>query len=377
MQTKAFSTLTLPALGLGCMRLPTDEKGEIRTEETERMIDYALANGVNYFDTGYDYHGGNSEKALGSILSRYARESYFLADKFPGYNPRKWKKVEEVFEEQLTRCQTPYFDFYLFHNVSELNIDAYLDPKYGIFDYLYRQKEEGRIRYLGFSVHGDTRTTQRFLQAYGDKMDFAQIQLNYIDYEFQRAKEKLELLTEYRIPVWVMEPLRGGKLANPMPLLAEKLSNRFQDRRPHELAFRFLQSIPEVALVLSGMSNFAQVQDNIRIFEQNMPLSEQEVKDLLLIASQITAIGTCPCTGCGYCLQECPQQLDIPKLISYYNEHTFSGGGFIVPSAVVKLDKDKRPSACVGCRSCERICPQKIQISDVLAKLSRTLNLTK
>ena len=187
---KNFKDLKLSRLGLGTMRLPLNENGLIDEEETYKMIDYALKNGINYFDTAYKYHDGESEKVVGKILKQYPREDYYLATKFPGYDIALMSKVEEVFEEQLKKCQVDYFDFYLFHNVYEKNIDLYLDEKYGILAYLLKQKENGRIKHLGFSVHGSYDVTKRFLEAYGQHMEFCQIQLNYLDYEFQDAKSK-------------------------------------------------------------------------------------------------------------------------------------------------------------------------------------------
>ncbi len=374
---KEFHGLHLPALGLGCMRLPTTEAGEIDSTQVSEMVAYAMESGVNYFDTGYDYHSGMSEVVMGQILSGYNRSDFYLADKFPGYNPRNWRRVQQIFEEQLTRCGVDYFDFYLFHNVNEVNIDAYLDPKLGIFDYLAEQKRQGKIKHLGFSVHGSTETTKRFLDAYGAYMDFAQIQLNYIDYKFQHADEKIALLAERGIPVWVMEPLRGGKLLTPHAPFDARLQEAFPHLRLHELAFRYIQSLPEVCLTLSGMSNLTQLKDNIAIWCEHSPLSDAEANTLLSIAADITSIGTIPCTACRYCTEKCPKGLDIPKLIGYYNEHTFSGGGFIVPSAVSAMSRDKRPTACIGCRQCETLCPQNIKIADVLASLSDKLNLPR
>ena len=210
-----FQDLKLSALGLGAMRLPVIDGDDAKVDEetAERMVDYAMANGVNYYDTAWGYHAGNSELVLGKALKKYPRENYYLADKFPGYDLANMDKVEEIFEEQLKRCGVEYFDFYLFHNVCEMNIDAYLDPKFGIYDYLIKQKQNGRIRHLGFSAHGDLDVMKRFLDAYGKDMEFCQIQLNYVDWTFQNAKAKVELIGEYNIPVWVMEPLRGGRLA--------------------------------------------------------------------------------------------------------------------------------------------------------------------
>ena len=200
-----YQGLSLSALGMGAMRLPVKdgEDSIIDQKAAEEMITYAMEHGVNYYDTAWGYHGGNSERIIGQALRRYPRESYYLADKFPGYDLSNMDKAEEIFESQLKKCDVDYFDFYLFHNVCEMNIDAYLDEKYGIYAYLMKQKEQGRIRHLGFSTHGGIQTLERFLKAYGKDMEFCQIQLNYLDWTFQNAKEKIELLRRYQIPVWV------------------------------------------------------------------------------------------------------------------------------------------------------------------------------
>ncbi|HIT28287.1 MAG TPA: aldo/keto reductase, partial [Candidatus Faecousia gallistercoris] len=239
---REFQDLKLSALGMGCMRLPVQGGDDSRVDEeaTAAMVDYAMAHGVNYYDTAWGYHGGHSETALGKALAKHPRDGFYLADKFPGYDLSNMGKVREIFEAQLKKCGVSYFDFYLFHNVCEMNIDAYLDPQYGILDYLLEQKKQGRIRHLGFSCHGNLPVLKRFLEAYGSHMEFCQLQLNYIDWTFQEGKTKVELLEEYHIPVWVMEPLRGGRLAR----LTEQEAAPLQAMRPEESvpawAFRFL-----------------------------------------------------------------------------------------------------------------------------------------
>ena len=284
-------------------------------------------------------------------------------------------KVEEIFEEQLKKCQVEYFDFYLFHNVCEMNIDAYLDEKYGIYEYLIEQKKNGRIRHLGFSAHGSYDVIKRFLDAYGKDMEFCQLQLNYLDWSFQDAKAKVELLKEHDIPVWVMEPLRGGKLAS----LSEENTKKLREMRPDEetpaWAFRFLQSLPEVKVVLSGMSNMEQLQANIRTYEEDKPLSGEEMKNLLDIADSMLKKKTLPCTACHYCVSHCPQELDIPELLNLYNEHCFTEGGFIAPMALASYEEDKKPSACIGCRSCEAVCPQQIKISEAMSDFAEKMGM--
>lgn len=374
MITKKFQELELSALGMGTMRLPVLDGNDAKIDEerTAEMVAYAMEQGINYYDTAWGYHDGNSELVMGKVLEKYPRDSFYLATKFPGYDLTNMNKVEKIFEEQLKKCRVDYFDFYLIHNVCEMNIDAYLDKKYRIDEYLVKQKEEGRIRHLGFSAHGNYDVMKRFLEAYGDHMEFCQIQLNYIDWTFQDAKAKVELIKEYGIPIWVMEPVRGGKLAK-LPDNAEKL---LKELRPDEnipaWAFRFLQSIPEVTVILSGMSDFEQLKENIKTFETEKTLSEKEMDALLKVAGGMLD-DTLPCTSCHYCVSHCPKGLDIPRLIDLYNEHSFTGGGFLAPMALMAIPKKKHPTACIGCRSCEAVCPQQIKISEAMSDFAGKL----
>ena len=366
---KEFQELKLSMLGMGTMRLPVidGDDSNIDSAAAEKMIDYAMENGVNYYDTAWGYHNGNSETVVGKALSKYPRDKFYLATKFPGYDLANMGKVEEIFEEQLKKCQVEYFDFYLVHNVCELNIDAYLDPKYGTYDYLVKQKENGRIRHLGFSAHGSYDVMKRFLEVYGEKMEFCQIQLNWLDWSFQDAKAKVELLREHNLPIWVMEPLRGGKLASLSKEDSEKLTKLRPDEDIPAWAFRFLQSIDDVAVILSGMSDMEQLQDNIRTFETEKKLNQEEMDTLFDIADAMVKKSVLPCTACRYCTSHCPNGLDIPTLIELYNEHKFTGGGYIAPMTLQTIPQDKQPSACIGCRSCEAVCPQQIKISESMA----------
>ena len=372
-----FQDLKLSALGMGAMRLPVVEGDDARIDvpAAQAMVDYAMEHGVNYYDTAWGYHNGQSELVMGEALKKYPRDSFYLATKFPGYDLSNMDKVQEIFEKQLEKCQVEYFDFYLFHNVCEMNIDAYLAPKYGIYDYLMSQKKAGRIRHLGFSAHGSYDVMKRFLEAYGKDMEFCQIQLNYLDWSFQDAKAKMELLAEYHLPVWVMEPLRGGRLAK----LTEEEEAKLRALRPDETvpawAFRFLQSLPQVTVTLSGMSNMEQMQQNIQTFEEDKPLNQTEMDALLSMADEMVKKIVLPCTACHYCVSHCPQGLDIPELLSLYNEHCFTQGGFIAPMALSAVPQEKLPSACIGCRSCEAVCPQQIKISEAMADFAQKLGM--
>ena len=371
-----FQGLKLSALGFGAMRLPVMDGNDSRIDEAAalRMVDTAMQKGINYYDTAWGYHGENSETVMGRALARYPRDSFHLATKFPGYDPSNWSRVREIFPRQMEKLGVDYFDFYLFHNVCEMNIDAYLDDeKYGIYSYLTEQKRQGRIRHLGFSCHGELDVLKRFLDAYGRDMEFCQLQLNYLDWTFQHGREKVELLRERGIPVWVMEPLRGGKLAKLRPEHEAALRALRPDEEIPAWAFRFLQSIPSVTVILSGMSDEEQLEKNLRTFEEDRPLNENEMKTLTDISAQMLSQGTVPCTACHYCVSHCPQALDIPYLLSLYNEHAYTGGGFIAPMALSALPDEKRPQACLQCRSCEKVCPQQIRISEVLADFSAKL----
>ncbi len=361
----------LSLLGFGTMRLPVKEDGSIDEEQVREMTRYAMEHGVNYFDTAYPYHNGESERVIGRILSEYPRESYYLATKYPGhqilsdgYNPAT------IFEEQLEKCGVTYFDYYLLHNVYEKSMETYLDPRWDIIEYFKEQKRLGRIKHLGFSTHFRTAGLREFLDKCGDDMEFCQIQLNYLDWTLQDAKGKYELLTKRGIPVWVMEPVRGGKLAN----LDDASNAKLQELRPDESvaawSFRFLQGLPNVKMVLSGMSNMEQMKDNVKTFEESMQLSEKETCMVLDIAEGMK--DSVPCTACRYCCDGCPMGLDIPMLLGAYNEVR------CLPTinAVMHIEfmeDNQKPSACIGCGKCSAICPQNIDIPAALKDLNEKI----
>ena len=373
---RKFKDLNISELAMGTMRYPVidGKNDQIDKEAAKEMFAYAMANGVNYYDTAWGYHGGTSEPITGELLKEYPRESFYLATKFPGYDVSNFGKVEEIFEAQLERCQVEYFDFYLIHNVDEHNIDKYLDDDtYHTVSYLLKQKELGRIRHLGFSFHSTYDTTKRYLERYGKDMEFAQIQLNWIDWTYQKAKEHVELLREYNLPIMVMEPLRGGKLAS----LSQEDTARLAKIRPEETipgwAFRFLQAMPDVVTILSGMSNLEQLKQNVEIFETEAPLTEEENVALLDLASDILDRTLIPCTACRYCTPYCPMGLDIPTILTACNEHSMTGGGWVVDAIIGSLEEGKKPAACIGCKACEGVCPQKLSIADAIADLSKKL----
>ena len=362
-----YQGLKLSRLGFGAMRLPVLEDHSIDAAQTEAMVDLAMQAGVNYYDTAWPYHGGKSELVLGQALKKYPRESFYLATKFPGHQIMPSYDVKATFDRQLEKCGVEYFDFYLLHNVYEKSIATYEDERWGILPYLLEQKKNGRIRHLGFSTHAGLPALEGFLERHAAELDFCQIELNYLDWTLQQAKEKVELLNRYHMPIWVMEPVRGGKLAT----LPESAHAQLQTMRPGvsdaSWAFRFLQDIPGVTVILSGMSNLAQTQDNLHTFEAPAPLSEHERETLLEIAELFK--NTVPCTACRYCCDGCPQQIDIPNMIRVLNEVRIAPSTNAI-MAVEALPEEQQPKSCLACGACAAVCPQKIDIPACMEELA-------
>lgn len=372
-----FKDLKLSGLGLGCMRLPCIDGDDSRPDPAavQEMVDYAMANGINYYDTAWGYHDGNSETVIGEALKKYDRSSFYLTTKFPGYDLSNFGKHEEIFNKQLEKCQTDYFDFYLYHNVCELNIDKYLEDE-ELTNFLLKMKEEGKIRHLGFSCHGSLEVMHRFIMKHFRHLEFCQIQLNYLDFEFQNAKDKVEELNNIGIPIWVMEPLRGGKLAKSCLGGEKLLAKSNPDWTPANWAFSFVETVPGVTMILSGMSNFEQLKQNIAFFDEKKTLGDEDIATLLTAAHFDTTgknAGTVPCTACKYCMSKCPMGLEIPRILELYNEHSYSEGGFIAPMAMANWEADKLPSACIGCGACAAVCPQQIDIPGTMSKFAEML----
>ena len=363
----------LSLLGFGMMRLPVRADGEIDEEKVFEMTDIAVSGGVNYFDTAYPYHGGMSEIVTGRALRRYPRESWNLASKFPGHQIADSYDPAGVFEEQLRKCGVGYFDYYLLHNVYENSLSVYTDPKWGIIEYFIRQKEKGRIRHLGFSSHGNIDCLQSFLDLCGEEMEFCQIQLNYLDWTLQNAAAKYRLLRERNVPVWVMEPLRGGRLCRLTGEQEGILRSAGRTENAAGWAFRFLQGLPGIGMILSGMSSAEQVRENVSVFGSADPLTSAQTELLLCLADSMK--NSLPCTACGYCREGCPAGLDIPMLISAYNELRFGPEAGQTPAMQIEaLPEDKLPSACIGCGACSAVCPQKIDIPGAMKDLGAVLS---
>lgn len=398
MLTNDFLGDNVARLGFGAMRLPVIDSDASNIDQVtlDAMVDTAIKAGVNYFDTAYPYHGGMSEIALGRSLARYPRDSYFFATKYPGHQISDTYDPAAIFEKQLIKCGAEYFDFYLLHNIYEASIEVYLDEQWGIADYFVEQKKNGRIRHLGFSCHGRPETLKRFLD-YGARkyaeleqrdpetaalfagnniMEFCQIQLNYLDWTLQDAAAKTALLESMNIPIVVMEPLRGGKLAHLNDAQMQQLNASASDgANPSacsavEWSFRWLLGIPSVKTILSGMSDLAQVEENCRIFQESAPLSEAEEGVLMDMAGSLK--GGVPCTACRYCVDSCPQEIDIPLMMNAYNDFQFDTS-FTVSMQMDAVPEGQRAQDCIQCESCVQMCPQGIDIPTVLEELAATL----
>ena len=365
-----FKGTKLSMLGFGTMRLPVLENGQIDAALTQKMVDYAMAHGVNYYDTAWPYMQNRSETVVGQCLKKHPRDSFYLATKFPGHMVAETYDPADIFEQQLQKCQVEYFDFYLLHNVYENSVHVYDDPRWGIVDYFVEQKKQGRIKHLGFSSHADLPCLTDFLNRYGDEMEFCQLQFNYLDWTLQQAKEKCELLNRYNIPIWVMEPIRGGKLAN----LPESMTAELRAMRPEasaaSWALRWVQQIPGVTMILSGMSDLAQMEDNLATFDHPQPLSSEETACLLRFAEQMK--NAVPCTACRYCCDGCPQRINIPQMLRVLNEIRIAPSTNAI-MAVEALPGSQQPSACLGCGACAAICPQKIDIPGCMQELTERI----
>ncbi len=367
---RKFKDIDVSALGFGLMRLPclNDDRKQLDMKKVREMVYYAMEHGINYYDTAYTYHGGESERIAGKLLNEYPRERFYLATKFPGFERERFLRAPEIFQEQLDKCQVDYFDFYLMHSVSDNNIALYMDDELGLMDYLLKEKKAGRIRHLGFSTHSSIGNLRLFLEKYQDAFEFCQIQINWIDWSYQNAKEKMDILRGYDLPVWVMEPLRGGYLAS----LDEEEEATLRAMRPNEgipaWSFRYLQQFSEIGVILSGMSTMEQLKDNIETFSQFKPVSEKENEALLTLAKNKLAELVVPCTTCRYCVSECPQELDIPEILETCNMYAFIKQITNIPRRLQPLGDAGDPRRCIACGSCESACPQNILIAETMSK---------
>lgn len=361
-----FKDTEVSRLGLGTMRLPVKTKIKreanplIDYEKGQELVDLAYNNGVKYFDTAYMYHVGKSEKFIGTALKKYPRDSYFLADKLPIWMCKKPSDMEKIFNNQLERCDVEYFDFYLLHSLDKNNFDKC--EKYGAYDFISKKKEEGKIKNIGFSFHGTIEDLKEIVSAH--KWDFAQIQMNYLDWKNQNAKEQYQILTDAGIPVIIMEPVRGGKLAD-LPEKARKVFDNYDSSKSTaSWAIKFVASFDNVLTILSGMNSNEQMLDNLGTLTDFVPMNDVEFKLCENVASILNKNDVIPCTGCDYC-SDCPKGVKISSLFATYN--AVKNSELTNEQAYEEYKKiDINQNACIQCGKCKGHCPQSIDIPKLL-----------
>lgn len=364
------TSLSVPLLGFGMMRLPTLGAGSSNIDETiaQKIVDRAMQAGINYFDTAYPYHGGKSEVFAGKALKKYPRESYLLATKLPIWAINNQNDIERIFNEQLKKCQVDYFDFYLIHALNSFNWEKV--KEFNVYDFLLKKKQEGKIRNLGFSFHDSPEVLKTIAET--NKWDFAMIQLNYLDWDLYRSKEQYEILTRNKIPVWVMEPLRGGALASLNKAATDILHNAAPGESNASWALRYAGSLPNVTCILSGMTLPEHLEDNIKTMTPFKPLSDPERNVLDKALAAYKSSGAIPCTSCRYCMP-CPVGVDIPRIFGLYNQYKITGNSWLLKNGISALPEDARPDACVDCGMCLKKCPQQLNIPAELKKIQNEL----
>jgi predicted aldo/keto reductase-like oxidoreductase len=373
METRGYRNTdeNISLLGFGCMRLPVKDGKEIDHPVAFEMIDHAIKNGVNYFDTAYPYHEGKSEPFVGEALAKYPRESFKLASKMPMWLLKTEEDVDRLFQEQLERCRVDYFDFYLMHGLNKDRMDTI--EKFGVYEKLRKKQSQGFIRHLGFSFHDTPEVLENIVEKYD--WDFAQIQLNYVDWELQMAKRQYEILRGKNIPVIVMEPVRGGALATLCEEALEIFKEADPDASPASWAIRYVASLPGVLAILSGMSDMSQLVDNLRTLNDFKPLRSPEYDIIAKVLSAYRRAFTIPCTNCRYCM-DCPTGVDIPRTLAIYNSYLarksvsmpYTGRLFGLEYSV--LGEEHQAHHCVKCNKCAPLCPQGIEIPEWIGKVA-------
>lgn len=357
-------------LGFGCMRFPTNQDGKIDEEQALAMIDQAYQAGVNYYDTAYPYHGGASEPFVGKALDRYPRDSYYLATKLPIWEVKTIEDVERIFNTQLERLHKDYVDFYLLH---ALNKDRWkLVKELHILDYCEQLREEGKIRYIGFSFHDDYEAFEEIITSYA--WDFCQIQLNYMDKDTQATTKGVELAEKLGVPMVIMEPVKGGSLAN----LPDDITAMFREERPNastsSWALRYVGSFDNVKVILSGMSELSHVDDNLATFTNFEKLTEKEQQIVENVAKALRSRVQNGCTACKYCMP-CPAGVNIPGSFGVWNEyHVYGNVKDTVWCWTQEIPEEAKPKNCIKCGKCEKVCPQKISIREDLVRVQNEMD---
>jgi len=361
MKYKPFHEINLPALGMGAMRFdgsPDDDYAKDR-----KMIDYAMSHGINYFDTAYAYgKDGASEKCLGELLNKYPRESYYLSTKYTIYSGDDFKSI---FEEQLSRLKTGYIDFYMIHGVTDDTYQQYISN--GCIEYFAGLKQKGLIKYFGFSSHAGIDTLENLINR--RSWDFAMIQLNYYDWLYGLAKQEYELLKKRNIPIMVMEPLRGGRLASLSPESEFLLKDARPDMTVASWFLQWVKRLPGVQTILSGMKTLEHLKENNILFSCGESLNEKEENLLFKACELFRKEVSVLCTSCMYCINDCPAEINIPKIIELYNYYK-TDKPWDIKSKFENLDSKGKISDCAGCGICLSRCPQKINIMDIIKELN-------
>lgn len=357
-------------LGFGCMRFPQTAEGKINEPEAEKMLDKAIAAGVNYIDTAYPYHNGDSEPFVGKALKKYDRSSFYLATKLPVWLVNTLEDVDRIFAEQLSRLQTDYIDFYLLHAMGKERWDKMRDL--GVVKRLEELKAEGKIKNLGFSFHDSYEVFEEMIN-YRD-WDFCQIQLNYMDTNEQAGMKGYELTAQKNIPLIIMEPVKGGSLASFADDIMEKFHGLKPDASAASFALRWVGSLPNVKVILSGMSTMEQVEDNLHTFESFEPLSDKEHETIEEIVALLNSRVQNGCTGCRYCMP-CPAGVNIPECFKTWNTyHMYQNYNVVSWKWEHELGESRQAKNCIKCGKCEQACPQKLSIRADLEKVQADLD---